>query len=128
MSISFMPYIYDSARALWVYPDKVREDVDSFELNLSNANALDIIEAIGLDPESSGIVAIDRFSDMLAATVRKHLDARSPAIPPMVDSEPGRVTMHYPGRRGGYIESRLGDLARLVQRARAVNASHIGWG
>jgi hypothetical protein len=128
MSISFMPYVYDATRELWVYPDKVREDVDSYELNLSNANALDLLEAIGLPPESVGTVAIDSFSEMLAAAVRAHLDRRSPAIAPTTDHQPGRVTIHHCGRRGGYIESRLGDLARLVENARGDGATHIGWG
>ena len=128
MTISFMPYIYDATRALWVYPEQVRADSDSYELNLSNSNALDLLEAIGLPVESDGMVPIDSFSDQIAAAVRAHLDQRTPAIPTIVDSQPGQMTIYHVGRRGGYIEERLGDLARLVQRARAVNATHIGWG
>jgi hypothetical protein len=32
------------------------------------------------------------------------------------------------GRREGYIEERLGDLAALVQRSLAAEATHLGWG
>ncbi len=31
------------------------------------------------------------------------------------------------GRREGYIEERLGDLARLIQHSRVAGATHIGW-
>jgi hypothetical protein len=123
-----MPYVYDGARDMWVFPDSVRADADGYEVNLSNTNAFDLLEAMGLRPESAGLVAIDSFSGMVAAAVRRHLDRRSPAIAPTTDHQPGRMTIHHCGRRGGYIESRLGDLARLVENARGDGATHIGWG
>jgi len=128
LSISFMPYVYDGACDFWVLPDAARHDADSYEVNLSNANAVDVLEAMGLRPEAAGLVSIDSFSGMLAAAVRRHLDRRSRKIAPVTDREPRRITIHYCRRRSGYIEARLGDLARLVAKARGINATHIGWG
>ncbi len=38
------------------------------------------------------------------------------------------MTVVHVGRDEGYIEKRLGDLAALIQRSRAIGATHIGWG
>ncbi|MGH7152976.1 MAG: hypothetical protein ACREF3_03530 [Acetobacteraceae bacterium] len=45
----------------------------------------------------------------------------------MTDVAFGRITVVHCGRREGYVEQRLGDLAILIQRGRAAGATHVGW-
>ena len=40
MSISFLPYVRDDARDLWVIPALARDDGDAFEVSVSNGNAV----------------------------------------------------------------------------------------
>jgi hypothetical protein len=127
MTISFMPYVHDGRRDIWVFPDQVRDDIDSYEVNLSNVNAVDVLAALGLPPETN-VLAIDVFANLVTAALRRHLGHRSSAIEPSVDHQPGRIAIIDCGRAEGYIETRLGHLARLVQRSRAISATHIGWG
>jgi len=71
---------------------------------------------------------INAFSALVTAALRRHLGQRSPAIPPVEDTEPGRMTINHLGRAEGYLERRLGNLASLIQRSRLLGATHVGWG
>jgi hypothetical protein len=128
MSISFLPYVRDDARDLWVMPALARADADAFEVSVSNGNAVGLLLALGLSPEHDGIFAIDAFSGLVTAALRRHLGQRSPKLAPVEHAEPGKMTMIHLGRSEGYIERRLGDLAGLVQCSRLAGATHIGWG
>jgi hypothetical protein len=127
-SISFLPYVRDDARDLWVIPAFARADGDAFEMSVSNGNAVGLLLALGLSPEPDGIFTLDAFSGLVTAALRRHLGQRSPEIAPAEHAEPGKMTMIHLGRSEGYIERRLGDLAGLLQRSRLAGATHIGWG
>ena len=43
MSICFHPYVHDQIRDIWIVPRAVRDDPDSFELSVSNANGVDLL-------------------------------------------------------------------------------------
>jgi len=129
MSICFTPLVRDAARDSWLLPAAVRNDPDRYELSLSNANGADVLLAIGIAPDTIGDpYLIDSFAALLTAALRRHLGQRSPELAPTEDAEPGRTTFVFLGRREGYIEERLGDLASLVQRSRAAGATHLSWG
>ena len=128
MSVSFLPYVRDDVRDLWVIPSLARDDGDGFEVSVSNRNAVELLLALGLSPEPDGIFTLDAFSGLVTAALRRHLGQRSPEVPPAEHAEPGKMTMIHLGRSEGYIERRLGDLAGLVQRSRLAGATHIGWG
>jgi hypothetical protein len=128
MSISFMPYVEDPARNIW-RSLAGRTDPGEFELNVSDANGADLLLVLGLPPEPvGGPWPIDAFAGMVTAALRRHLDRRSPKREPVTETGGGRATFIFCGRREGYIEDRLGDLARLIQRSRAAGATHFMWG
>jgi hypothetical protein len=95
---------------------------------VSNGNAVALLLALGLSPEPDGIFSLEAFSGLVTAALRRHLGQRSPDVAPAEHAEPGKMTMIHLGRTEGYVERRLGNLACLVQRSRAVGATHIGWG
>ncbi len=128
MSVSFLPYVCDDVRDLWVIPSLARDDGDGFEVSVSNGNAVELLLALGLSPEPDGIFTLDAFSGLVTAALRRHIGQRSPEIAPAECAELGKMTMIHLGRSEGYIERRLGDLAGLVQRSRLAGATHIGWG
>ena len=130
MSVSFLPYVRDDVRDLWVIPSLARDDGDGdgFEVSVSNGNAVELLLALGLSPEPDGIFTLDAFSGLVTAALRRHLGQRSPEIAPAEYAELGKMTMIHLGSSEGYVERRLGDLAGLVQRSRLAGATHIGWG
>ena len=129
MSICFLPYVHDQVRDIWMVPESTRDDPDSFELSVSNANGADLLCALGLAPEAGGgPVPIDQFAGLVTSAARRHLDHRSPALATVEDVQKGRLTVVLVGHPEGYIERRLGDLMALVQRSRAAGATHFGWG
>ena len=128
MSICFLPYVHDHVRDIWMVLPAARADRDSFELSVSNANGADLLCTLGLAPEpSGGPVPIEHFAGLVTAAARRHLDHRSPALATVEDVQKGRLTVVLLGRSEGYIERRLGDLMTLIQRSRAVGATHFGW-
>ena len=38
------------------------------------------------------------------------------------------MTIVHIGRAEGYVERRLSDLARAIQRSRTIGATHFSWG
>ena len=98
-------------------------------MNVSNANAADLLLAIGLNPDvAQAPLPLDAFSALVTSALRRHLDRRSPALETVIDQEPGKLAMIHCGRREGYIEETLSALAALVQRSRTIKATHFGWG
>ena len=59
MSICFQPYIHDPAHGLWTVPPTTRDDPESFELSLSNANGIDLLCALRLAPARAPWWVID---------------------------------------------------------------------
>jgi len=129
MSISFCPYVYEPVRGRWLSPPAAHHDPDSFEINVSNNNGADLLLAMGLDHDGDySQMPIDAFAALVTAALRRHLGRRSPALETIADHKPGLITIIHCSRREGYIEERLRALAALVQRSRAVEATHFGWG
>jgi hypothetical protein len=106
-----------------------RADQDEFEVDVCNANALDLLLTLGLEPASYGdVIAIDVFSNLVTAALRRHLGKRSPKLPTVEDVKPGRMTIIHIGRNEGYIERKLGALMTAIQRRREIGATHFSWG
>jgi hypothetical protein len=127
MSVDFFPYVFDPGRGTWGLPARFATQV--LELNLSNANAADLLNALGLPSDQNAEpMPIEAFSGLVTAALRRHLGKRSPELPPITDTALDRITLVDCGRSEGYIERRLGDLAMLVHQGRAIGATHIGWG
>ena len=92
--------------------DRAPLTADDSELSLSNENAHDVLDALGIeDPFSSSPWPIAPFRARLAATRRKRLGHQSAAIAATERSEPGRMTIIECGRPEGYVERRLKDLS-----------------
>jgi hypothetical protein len=128
VSICFGPHFHDAGSDRLVLPPADRDSLDDYELSLANGNGVTILLALGLPPEPmGGPIAIDAFAGLVTAALRRHLGHRSPEIPTHADTGARRATIVHLGRREGYVEERLGDLARLVHRCRAIGATHIGW-
>ncbi len=51
MSISFLPYVRDDARDLWMIPALARANGDAFDVSVSNGKAVGLLLALGLSPE-----------------------------------------------------------------------------
>lgn len=127
MTVSFNPYVRDTAAALWRFPKPQAADtVEAIEV--SNANAADILAALGLADPHAEPMPLSAFSNLVTAALRRHIGKRSPAYASVEDTQPGRMSITYCGRSEGYIERRLGELAVMTQEARAIGATHIGWG
>jgi hypothetical protein len=129
VSICFLPYVHDQVHDIWTAPRAARDDPDSFELSVSNANGTELLCALGFAPEpGGGPVPIDHFAGLVTAAARRHLGHRSPALATVEAVHKGRLTVVFIGRPEGYIERPLGDLMTLIQRSRAAGATHFGWG
>ncbi len=109
--------------------DRAPLTADDSELSLSNENAHDVLDALGIeDTYSSSPWSIAPFRALLTATRRKRLGHQSAAIATTGRCEPGRMTIIECGRPEGYVERRLKDLSDLVNRGLAAGATHIDWG
>ena len=115
-------------RDVWALPHIGRPDQEDFEVDVCNANAVDLLLTLGLEPASYGdVIAIDVFSNLVTAALRRHLDKRSPELSTVEEREPGRMTIIHIGRNEGYIERKLGALMKAIQRGREIGATHFSW-
>jgi hypothetical protein len=128
MSISFYPCAYDSDQNLYTVLPAAGDESGDVEFSLCNANGVELLCALGLAPEPTGVLPIEAFRNQLTAALRRRLNKRSPQLAPAEQVEPGKVTVIFLGRAEGYVERRLGELMERVQRARVVGATHFGWG
>lgn len=127
MSISFVAQVEDPDTGRWRLPDGVNRE--AFVVNLCNANGRDMLLALGLAPDpDGGILPAKAFKALVTAALRRRLGTRSPEIAARIERGTGGATMMFLGRREGYIEDRLGDLARLAVRGLAGGATHVAWG
>ena len=129
MTVCFTPYVHDAGNDSFALPHSGHKHQEDFELDVSNANAVDLLLALGLNPSpNGGVMPIDSFANLVTAAMRRHLGSRSPELPAVEDAQPGRMTMIYLGRDEGYIERKLSALAKAIQRSRTIGATHFGWG
>ena len=104
---------------------QTKANPDAFEICLANSNAVDLLLALGLPPApGGGPTPLEQFANLVTAALRRHVGRRSPEIPPFCDQQKGQMTVIALGRREGYIEERLGDLAAVVQCSRTDGATH----
>jgi hypothetical protein len=106
-------------------PDECSNN-ESFELNVCNTNAEDILKSLGFAVEGEP-VAIGVFTQIISNALRKHLNQKSPLCKQVEIIETGKMTMIDMGRREGYIEAQIFELAKLAHRAKDAGATHIGW-
>ena len=104
-------------------------ELDDHEFSLSNANAADLLDTLGIeDAFSASPWPLPCFKALLVVARRKHIGHASPAIPLTETREPGSVALMDCGRNEGYIEQKLALLSDFVNRAAELGATHVGWG
>jgi hypothetical protein len=104
-------------------------ELDDLEFSLSNANAADVLDALGIeDAFSASPWPLPCFKALLVVARRKRVGHASPAIPVTQTREAGSMVLIDCGREEGYIERKLALLSDLVNRAAELGATHIGWG
>ncbi len=102
---------------------------DDREFSLSNANAADVLDALGLEESfSERPWPIPCFRALLIVARRKRLGHASPAIPVTEIRKPGTMLVIDCGRAEGYIEQKLAKLSDLVNEGVEIGATHVGWG
>ena len=102
---------------------------DDREFSLSNANAADVLHALGLeDSFSERPWPIHCFRALLIVARRKRLGHASPAVPVTEMRKPGTMLVIDCGRAEGYIEQKLAKLSDLVNQGVEIGATHVGWG
>jgi hypothetical protein len=91
-------------------------DADDMDVNMSNANARHLLDALGLDTDDlTGHVPAETFEGaVLLALAINPADEGIPAH----ELVPGRPNVIDCGRRPGYTEERLGELRTLAAFAR----------
>jgi hypothetical protein len=123
MTVSFNPLKQNGQ-----FYTRLRE-LDDVEISLSNTNAADVLDALGIeDLSSESPWPLPCFKALLVVARRKCLGHASPAVPHTETQEPGSMLMIDCGRDEGYVERKLALLSDLVNRAAELGASHIGWG
>ena len=104
-------------------------ELNDLEFSLSNANAADVLDALGIeDAFAASPWPLSCFKGLLVVARRKRLGHASPALPLTDTQEPGSMLLIDCGRDEGYIEQKLALLSDLVNRAAELGATHVGWG
>ena len=81
MTVFFTPYVRNEERQTWELPHIGRPDQEELEVEVCNANAIDLLLALGFEPASYGdVIAIDVFSNLVTAAMRRHLGQRSGCV------------------------------------------------
>jgi hypothetical protein len=102
---------------------------DDREFSLSNANAADVLDALGIeDSYSERPWPIACFRALLVVARRKRLGYASPPIPVTEMRKPGTMLVVDCGRAEGYIEQKFAKLSDLVNEGVEIGATHLGWG
>ncbi|WP_206663661.1 hypothetical protein [Prescottella subtropica] len=114
----------ESARYYGAGIESVTADGDDApEVNMSNTNAVMLLDLLGLDTEGFGDCPADDFlGRVLVASALSPADEGVPA-----HAVGGNPRMIDCGRRPGYIQERLGDLHRLAAWA-VENGRTVQWG
>ena len=104
-------------------------ELDDLEFSLSDANAADVLDALGIeDAYSANPWPLSRLKALLVVAWRKRIGHASPAIPVTETQEPGSMVLIDCGRAEDNIERKLALLSDLVNRAEELGTTHIGWG
>ena len=104
-------------------------ELNDLEFSLSNANAADVLDALGIeDAFAASPWPLCCFKALLVVARRKRLGHASPAIPVTETQEPGSMLLIDCGRAEDNIERKLALLSDLVNRAEELGTTHVGWG
>ena len=104
-------------------------ELDDLEFSLSNANAADVLDALGIeDAYSANPWPLSCLKALLVVARRKRIGHASPAIPVTETQEPGSMVLIDCGRAEDNIERKFALLSDLVNRAEELGTTHIGWG
>ena len=104
-------------------------ELDDVGFSLSNANAADDLDALGIeDAFSASPWPLPCFKALFVVARRKRIGHASPATPLTETREPRSMVLIDCGRNEGYIEQKLALLSDLVNRAAELGATQVGWG
>ena len=104
-------------------------ELDDLEFSLSDANAADVLDALGIeDAYSTTPWPLSCLKALLVVARRKRIGHAYPAIPVTETQEPGSMVLIDCGRAEDNIERKLALLSDLVNRAEELGTTHIGWG
>lgn len=88
------------------------------EINVSNANAANLLRWIGLDSEDlCGSMPAAEMAPLLRRRLWDEDRNHDPAIEAEEVAEPGSARVIHSGRRPGYIRGRCAELLALCERA-----------
>ena len=124
MSVSFTPY-KASGQRFDLLPGH-----DDREFSLSNANAADVLDALGIER----LLLRAHLADPALSDVadRRPAQAPRPRLPQPSPSPKrgsrGTMLVIECGRPEGYIEQKLAKLSYLVNEGLEIGATHVGWG
>lgn len=110
------------------YDGPIVDDVLPFdEVNLANSNAAEVLGLLGYDGEELYIGSADGEDLLGRLLLLEALLDESPAKPYQERREVGRATLIDVGRRAGYVNERIAQLADLASWA-AANDRKVIWG
>lgn len=129
MSISFHPYVFDTADNTWRIPAACDIDDERFDINMCNANALDVLGQIGFPDQSVSDVPvpIEDFLDRVTKALRGQIDRPSPPLESRAVSTGYGMAIIIGARQEGYVGKRLHQIALMARQSRDAGATHIGW-
>lgn len=129
MSISFMAYVHNAGDNLWTIAPGCETDDDRFDINMCNANALDVLEALGFPDMSVSDepVPIEEFLERTTRALRGSIDRPSPTREVRTNRTDYGMAIIIGSRAEGYVQKRLHELAVMARESRAMGATHIGW-
>jgi hypothetical protein len=97
------------------------------EVNMANANAAEVLDLVGITGDDVYAGSADAEDLLGKLLVAEALLAESPARPYQEQREAGRATLVDVGRRAGYLNERIEQLADLASWA-AANGRRVVWG
>jgi hypothetical protein len=129
MSISFHPYVFDAADNTWRIPPACDTDDERFDINMCNANALDVLEELGFPDQSTSDepVPIEDFLERITRALRGQIDRPSPPLETRTVRTGYGMAIIIGARQEGYVGKRLHQIALMARQSRDAGATHIGW-
>lgn len=98
------------------------------EINMSNANALAIMRAAGIEPDYCGTIQVGSIPNVLQSIMRRVNGDVSRYTRETVDEQgPGQARMISMGIDEDYVVNRLRQLQGLLMRARSAGQD-VNWG
>lgn len=98
-------------------------------VNVSNANAMVLFQALGLEEDYSGIIDREHFHNLCVAWLRKHINRPSQPIETTVTREKGYATIIDCGLPEGYINKRIQQLSKGTSPSAADQKYNVvSWG